>query len=197
MAARWWYLRRGIAWPALLGCCAAAGLLAGLLGRWPSSALVLLPAVLACCAAAAGFVHDEPAGAVVAVTPRGAGWRRTTRLAVVLLPLLAWGAVVVVRPGDLPLDRAGWWLVGGAAIALASGLAAWGSRRAVDRPGPALASVVALVVLSPVVVTGFVGWDSVYPLSGFTAGTWAVWLVVAALGAAAWCAGLANRPPRA
>ena len=188
MAARWWYLRRGVAWPALLGCCAATGALAGLLGRWPSSALVLLPAVLACCAAAAGFVHDEPAGAVVAVTPRGAGWRRTTRLAVVLVPVAAWGVVVVARPGDLPLDRAGWWLVGGAAIALTSGLAACRSRRAIDSPGPALASVVALVVLSPVVVTGFVGWESVYPISGFTAGTWAFWLVVGSCGLVAWWA---------
>ena len=192
MAARWWYLRRGVAWPALLGCCAVALVLAGLLGRWPSSVLVLLPAVLACCAAAAGFVFDEPAGAVVAVTPRGAGWRRTTRLAVVLVPLVAWSVVVVVRPGDLPLDRAGWWLVGGAAVVLTSGLAARGSRRGVDSPGAALASVVALVVLSPVVVTGFVGWDSVYPLSGFSAGTWAFWLVVGSGGMVAWWA--AARP---
>ena len=109
-----------------------------------------------------------------------------------LVPLVAWGVVVVVRPGDLPLDRAGWWLVGGAAIALSSGVAAWGSRRAVDSPGPALASVVALVVLSPVVVTGFVGWDSVYPLSGFSAGTWAFWLVVGSGGMVAWWA--AARP---
>jgi hypothetical protein len=192
MAQLWWYLRRGVAWPALLGCCAAAVVLTGAVSLWPSSAAVLLPAALACCAAAACFVYDERAGAVVAVTPRGAGWRRTARLAVVVLPLLVWAGIVLARPGDLPLHRSGWWLAGGATVVLTSGLAARASRRAVDAPGSVLASVAVLAVLSPVVVSGFLGWDSVYPASGFTTGTWAFWLVVASGGVVAWV--VAARP---
>lgn len=192
MAPRWWYLRRGITWPALLGCCVAALALAAALGRWPSTAVVLLPALLACCAAAAGFVFDERAGAVVAVTPRGGAWRRTARAGVVLLPLAVWCAVVLARPGDLPLDRSAWWAVGAATLALASGAAALASRREVDAPGSLLASVAAFAVLAPVVVSGFLGWESVYPLTGLPSGVWAFWAVVGSCGAAAWIA--AARP---
>lgn len=115
----------------------------------PSSAVVLLPSVLARCAAASAFVFDERATAVVAVTPRGAGWRRTARLAVAVMPLAGWSAIVLVRPGDLPLERPGWWLLGGATIAMTAGLAAWASRREVAAPSSALAAVVALAVISP------------------------------------------------
>ncbi|HEX5917514.1 MAG TPA: hypothetical protein VFY76_06640 [Nocardioides sp.] len=188
MAARWWYLRRGVAWPALLGCCVTALVVAALLERWPSTAVVLLPALLACCAAGAGFAFDEHAGAVVAVTPRGGAWRRTTRLGVVLLPLVVWGTVVLARPGDLPLDRWAWWAVGAATVALASGLAALAARREVDSPGSLLASVVAVVVLAPVVVTGFLGWESVYPVSDLPPGVWGFWVVVGAAGVAVWLA---------
>ena len=182
---RWWYLRRGVAWPALLGCATAAAVLAGALERWPSSALVLLPAMLGCCAASASFVFDEGAGAVVAVTPRGAGWRRTTRLLVVGVPLAAWGLVVSLRPGDLPLHRGGWWLAGAAAILLASGVAA-GAARERPSPGRLLASVVVLAAISPVVVCGFLGWPTVYPVAGFGSGAWTTWAVVAVAGTVAW-----------
>jgi len=192
MAPRWWYLRRGVAWPALLGCCGAALAVAAALGRWPSTGVVLLPALLACCAAGAGFVFDERAAAVVAVTPRGGGWRRTSRLLVALLPLAVWGSVVLARPGDLPLDRWAWWAVGVATLALVSGVAALASRREVDTPGSLLASVVAFTVLAPVVVTGFLGWESVYPLSELAPGVWVFWVAVGVGGAAAWAA--ATRP---
>jgi hypothetical protein len=192
MAPRWWYLRRGVAWPALLGCCGAALAVAAALGRWPSTAVVLLPALLACCAAGAGFVFDERAAAVVAVTPRGGGWRRTSRLVVALLPLTVWGSVVLARPGDLPLDRWAWWSVGMATLALVSGGAALASRREVDAPGSLLASVVAFAVLAPVVVTGFLGWESVYPLADLAPAVWGFWVAVGAGGAAAWAA--AARP---
>lgn len=192
MAPRWWYARRGVAWPALLGCCAAALALASALARWPATAVVLLPALLACCAAGAGFAFDERATAVVAVTPRGGAWRRTTRLGVALLPLAVWGAVVLARPGGLPLDRAAWWAVGAATVALASGVAALAARREVDAPGSLLASLVAFAVLAPVVVTGFLGWESVYPVSDLAPGVWGFWAVVGCGGVAAWL--VAARP---
>jgi hypothetical protein len=129
---------------------------------------------------------------VVTVTPRGGGWRRTSRLVVALLPLAVWGSVVLARPGDLPLDRWAWWAVGVATLALVSGVAALASRREVDTPGSLLASVVAFAVLAPVVVTGFLGWESVYPLSDLALGVWVFWGSVGAGGAAAWAA--AARP---
>jgi len=73
-----------------------------LLARWPDDAFLLAPALLACCAAAAAFAYDEDALAVVAVTPRGAGWRRANRLGVTLVPMSVWALVVALRPGDVP-----------------------------------------------------------------------------------------------
>lgn len=190
MSQRWWYLRRGVAWTALSGSAAAAAVVAGALEWWPAAAAVLLPALLGCCAAAAAFTFDEQATAVVAVTPRGAGWRRTARLTVVTLPLAGWSLVVLLRPGDLPLDRLDWWVLGGATIALTAGLAAWASRRDVAAPGSTLASLVAFAVLTPVVVTAFLGWDSVYPVDGLARGAWTFWSVVAGGAAIAWLAAL-------
>ncbi len=190
MTLPWWYLRRGIPWLALLGCCAAAVALAGVLARWPSTALLMLPVLLACCAAGAAFVFDERATAVVAVTPRGATWRRTARLAVAGVPLAVWSSVVLLRPGDLALQRSGWWLVGAATIALVAGTAALASRRQVAAPGSLLAAVVALAVIGPVIVTSFLGWESIYPVEGFPAAVRTFWWVVAAAGAIACLAAL-------
>ena len=190
MTLRWWYLSRGVPWPAVLIPCGGAALLVATLARWPSLALVLLPAVLACCAAAAAFVFDEQALSVVAVTPRGSAWRRTARLAVALVPLGVWGVVVLARPGDLPLERAGWWLIGGAGVVLAVGLAALASRREVPAPGATLAGAAALVAIAPVVVSGFLGWSSVYPFGDFAGGVWVFWLVLAGVGVSALGAGV-------
>lgn len=190
MTLRWWYLRRGVPWPAVLGCCAAAGLLAGFLAQWPTAALVLLPGILACCAAAASFVFDERPVLLVAVTPRGAAWRRTARLAVALVPLGVWAVVVLARPGDIPLDRGGWLLIGFAAVSLSVGATALASRLEVPSPGAMIAPVVALAAIAPVVVTAFLGWESVYPIGDLPRGVWALWLVVAGLGAfAGWVSG--------
>ena len=56
---RLWYLRRGVAWQPVLGCCAAAAVAAALLARWPSTAVLLLPLALAALAAGAAFLFDE------------------------------------------------------------------------------------------------------------------------------------------
>ena len=76
-----WYLRRAIPWMALLGCWPGP---CCWWSRWTSGrrrALVLLPGLVAACAAAAAFCFDEVSLPVVEVTPRGAAWRRTARLA--------------------------------------------------------------------------------------------------------------------
>lgn len=178
-----WYLRRAIPWMVLLGCCAGACVLVLALDRWPSTALVMLPALLASCAAAAAFCFDEAALEVVAVTPRGSTWRRTARLGVAGLPLLVWSGAIVVRPGDLPLDRAAWWLVGFASIVLTAGIAALLSHRAVPAPGSTVATAAVLAAISPVVVAPFFGWGSLYPVGGFGAGVLSFWLAVAGTGA--------------
>ncbi len=185
-----WYLGRAIPWMALLGCCAGAVAVAALLEHWPGSALLMLPALLACCTAAAAFVFDETSLAVVEVTPRGATWRRTARLAVVLVPLLVWGTAVQLRPGDLDLARSAYWFLGGAAVALAAGLAAMASRHAVPTPGAALAAGIALATLGPVIVTLFLDLDPIYPFGDFPTGVALLWTGVAAVGVACCAVGL-------
>ena len=192
MSARLWYLRRGVAWLPVLACCAGAAAIALLVVHWLDVAGVLAPAVLACCAGAAAYVYDEDALAVVAVTPRGANWRRTARLAVTLLPLSAWAVVVAVRPGDVAFVRPGWWLLGGATLVLVAGSAALASRRLVSTPGAVLAPVVALAAVAPVTLSGMFSWGSLYPIGNFPQAVRTVWLGVA-VGGAAVCA-VAFRP---
>ena len=185
-----WYLRRAVPWMPLLGCLGGALTLVVALDHWPSTAMILLPALVASCAAAAAFVFDEVSLSVVEVTPRGAVWRRTARLAMAAAPLLVWTSMVIVRPGDLPLSRGPWWLVGFATIGLTIGVAALASRHSIASPGGSLASVVVLVVISPVVVAAFLGWDSLYPVEDFASGVLAFWLAVAGAGALACVAAL-------
>jgi hypothetical protein len=158
--------------------------------RWPDSAGVLVPAVLACCAGAAAFVYDEAALPVVAVTPRGAGWRRSARLGVTLVPLSVWALVVALRPDDVPLARPGWWLLGAATVLLVVGSAALASRRLVSTPGALLAPVVAVAVIAPVTLSGMFQWGTLYPIGDFPDAVWTVWLVVAATAAGVCAAGL-------
>jgi hypothetical protein len=176
----------------VLGACGGAAVTALLLARWPDDAFLLAPALLACCAAAAAFVYDEDALPVVAVTPRGAGWRRTSRLGVALVPLSVWALVVELRPGDVLLWRPGWWLLGGATVLLVAGVAALASRRLVPTPGALLAPVVALVAVAPVTLSGMFSWGTLYPIEDFPDAVRTVWLGVA-LGAAVVCV-VALRP---
>lgn len=192
MTTRLWYLRRGVAWLPLLGSCGIATVLAVLLARWPDDAFLLAPAVLACCAAAAAFVFDEAALSVVAVTPRGAGWRRVNRLAVMVVPLAVWAVVVALRPSDTALSRPGWWMLGGATVLLVVGAAALASRRLVTTPGALLAPVVTLLAVAPVTVSWMFSWGSFYPIGDFPDPVRTIWLGVAASGSVV-CA-LALRP---
>jgi hypothetical protein len=176
----------------VLAACGAAGVTAVLLARWPDDAFLLAPALLACCAAAAAFAYDEDALPVVAVTPRGAGWRRVNRLVVTLVPLALWAVVVTLRPGDVQLSRPGWWLLGGATVLLVAGSAALASRRLVPTPGALLAPVVAVAAVAPVTLSGMFSWGTLYPIGDFPDPVRMVWLVVALSGALA-CA-VALRP---
>jgi hypothetical protein len=192
LSARLWYLRHGVAWLPVLGACGAAVTTAVLLAWWPDDAILLAPAVLACCAAAAAFVYDEDALPVVAVTPRGAAWRRANRLGVTLVPLSVWAVVVALRPGDVQLARPGWWLLGSATFLLVAGSAALASRRLVPTPGALLAPVVAVAAVAPVTLAGMFSWGSIYPIGDFPDAVRTVWLCVALSGSLA-CA-VALRP---
>ena len=119
-----WYLRRAIPWMALLGCCAAATPARrrpGPAGRTTRCG----PAPRA-----GGLLRRLPPPSpstrspspVVEVTPRGgdvASYGAPRRR--LSCPSLVWALVVAVRPGDLPLCAASWFLVGLAAIALTAG----------------------------------------------------------------------------
>jgi hypothetical protein len=164
---RLWYAGRGVPWIPLLACLALAAAAAAVGHRWPHAMMVLLPAALAACAAAAGFTFDEAALPVVAVTPRGAGWRRTTRLAVAVLPLLWWVGIVGTVPDVAEPDRLPWLVVGLACIGFATGVAALGNRRETASPGSAVAPLVAGLVLTPVVIGPVGGWPPVLPLGPF------------------------------
>lgn len=181
MTSPWWYLRRAVPWAALLGCCAVALLLAAAIARWPSSAAALLPAALGCCAAGGGFVFDEDAARVTAVTPRSR-WRLLLRCAAALVPLMVWAAIVWLRPGDLPLQRSGWWLVGAAVVVAAVGAAGVAARLDQAAPGSLVAATVGLVVFAPVVVGPLLGWPSPYPAEALTSGARTFWLCLAGTG---------------
>lgn len=179
-----WYARRGVSWVPLLACLFLVVVVALLLRQWPSSQFVLLPAALAVCAAATGFVFDESATAVVTVTPRGAGWRRTARCLVALLPASVWTAVMVTLDRqEIQVDRGDWLLAGLGCQLIALGAAALTSRRGVAAPGSAVASVLVLLVLAPLVVGPMAGWDPVLPLEPFPDWVTWFWFTTALLGA--------------
>ncbi len=193
---RLWYLRHGVAWLPLLGACGAAVVTALLIARWPDDAFLLAPALLACCAGAAAFAFDENALPVVAVTPRGAGWRGVNRLGVALVPLSVWALVVALRPGDVALWRPGWWLLGGATVLLVVGSAALASRRLVPTPGALLAPVVAVAAVAPVTLSGMFSWGTLYPIGDFPEPVRIAWLAVALAGVGVGAVALRPGPRR-
>lgn len=178
-----WYARRGISWLPLLACLFLVGVAAVLLQQWPSWQYVLLPVALACAAAATGFVFDESATSVVTVTPRGAGWRRTARCLVALLPAAAWAATVAtLNQQTIAADRSDWLLAGFGCQLVALGAAALASRHGIAAPGSGVASALVLLVLMPMVVGPMAGWEPVLPLGPFPDWVTAFWAAAALLG---------------
>ena len=87
-------LRAG-AWPAVLGVTGVAVVVGGCGAAFPAVATMLFPVCFALLAAAAAFTLDEPASAVVDVTPTGPARRTSIRAVALLAPLTA-GALVLL-----------------------------------------------------------------------------------------------------
>ena len=158
-------LRAG-AWPAVAGVTGAAVVVGGCGAAFPAAAAVLLPICLTLLAAAAAFTLDEPASAVVDVTPTGAA-RRTRIRAVALLAPLAAGVLVLLaasmRGLALPWTGAGLALGGNVLLGFAAACVA---RTRTGEPGAATGTAVVLVLMTPSLVPPVARWVRTFPAPG-------------------------------
>jgi hypothetical protein len=158
-------LRAG-AWPAVLGVTGVAVVVGGCAAAFPAAATTLFPVCFALLAAAAAFTLDEPASAVVDVTPTGPA-RRTSIRAVALLAPLAAGALVMLAAAlhRLPLP----WPAVGLALAgnvLLGFTAACVARTRTGEPGPAAGTAVVLVLMAPSLIPPVARWIRTFPAPG-------------------------------
>ena len=158
-------LRAG-AWRAVAGVTGLAVVAGGCGAAFPAAATVLFPICFALLAAAAAFTLDEPASAVVDVTPTGPA-RRTTIRAVALLAPLAAGALVLLaaalRGLALPWPAAGLALAGNVLLGFA---AACVGRTRTGEPGAAAGTAVVLVLMTPSLVPQVARWVRTFPAPG-------------------------------
>jgi hypothetical protein len=161
----------------------------------PEPSAPLLAMGLAGLAASAAFVLDEPAAAAVDAAPRGQFWRSTTRALLLVIPLAAGAAVLLVvgtlRDGGL---SEGGLLALGGLVAVAVAVAAV-ARRTRPAPGEWAGSAVALVAVALGLIEPFARWVVLLPDGPASVRAAAVWaaLVVLSLGTVAW----ATRDPLA
>ena len=158
-------LRAG-AWPAVAGLSGVAAVVGGCGAAFPAAATVMLPICFTLLAAAAAFTLDEPASAVVDVTPTGPV-RRTGIRAVALLAPLAVGALVMVaaavRGLALPWTAAGLALAGNVLLGFA---AACVVRTRTGEPGAAVGTAVVLVLMAPGLLPQVARWIRTFPAPG-------------------------------
>ena len=158
-------LRAG-AWPAVAGVSGVAVVVGGCGAAFPAAATMLLPICFALLAAAAAFTLDEPASAVVDVTPTGPA-RRTTIRAVALLAPLAVGALVLLaaamRGLALPWPATGLALAGNVLFGFTAACVA---RTRTGEPGAAAGTAVVLVLMAPILVPPVARWVRTFPGPG-------------------------------
>ncbi len=179
-------LLRAGAWPAVAGLSGVAVVVGGCGAAFPAAATMLFPICFALLAAAAAFTLDEPASAVVDVTPTGPA-RRTTIRAVALLAPLAAGALVMLAAAlhglALPWAAAGLALAGNVLLGFA---AACVVRTRTGEPGAAAGTAVVLVLMAPSLVPQVARWVRTFPAPGAGGPSpdhvW--WIVLAACAAA-------------
>lgn len=192
----WWYARRATPWSVQLVSLVLLGLVSASLHRWGPEAWLLLPLGLAIAASACGFLFDEDAAQVAAVTPRGGRWAPTIRIATSVVPLGAWALVAATLPEALAIDLAGWLLAGTAAGLLAVGVSALAHRLGVPRPGGQIASAVVLLVTMPLVLSPMLGWQPVFPSGDFPGWLTAMWAGIGGVGLTLLAGVLAADAPR-
>ena len=158
-------LRAG-AWPAVAGLSGVAAVAGGCGAAFPAAATALLPICFALLAAAAAFTLDEPASAVVDVTPTGPA-RRTTIRAVALLAPLAVGALVLLAAAGhgltLPWASAGLALAGNVLLGFAAACVA---RTRTGEPGATAGAAAVLVLMTPSLVPQVARWVRTFPAPG-------------------------------
>jgi hypothetical protein len=158
-------LRAG-AWSAIAGLSGVAVVVGGCGAAFPAAATMLFPVCFALLAAAAAFTLDEPASAVVDVTPTGPARRTQIRAVALLAPLTA-GALVMLatalRGLSLPWAAAGLALAGNVLLGFAAACVA---RTRTGEPGPAAATAVVLVLLAPILVPPVARWIRTFPAPG-------------------------------
>lgn len=142
-------LLRGAAWSAMAGLTAGA-VAVGALGVALSNSLrpALLATAFALLAAAAAFALEEPASALVDVTPTGRGRQVAVRALALALPLGAGLALILgttLRTGALSSGAMSLALVGNVLLGFAVATAA---RRSSGEPGALAAVGVALTLVS-------------------------------------------------
>jgi hypothetical protein len=157
-------LRAG-AWPAVLGVSGVAVAVGGCGAAFPA-ATMLFPVCFALLAAAAAFTLDEPASAVVDVTPTGPARRTAIRALALLAPLTAGTLVLLAAAGRglaLPWAAAGLALAGNVLVGFAAACVA---RTRTGEPGTAAGTAVVLVLMAPSLVPHLARWIRTFPAPG-------------------------------
>ena len=158
-------LLRAVAWPAVGGNTAVA-VITGAGGiAWPGGAQILLPISFALLAGAAAFVLDEPASAVVDVTPTGRGRRTAVRALVLLVPLGAGAGLVLagaLRAVTLPWPAVGLALAGSVLLGFAIACVA---RRYSGEPGTQASAAAAFVLIVPGFLPPLPRWIHMFPVT--------------------------------
>jgi hypothetical protein len=190
-------LRAG-AWPAVTGVTGVAVVVGGAGIAFPVAAALLFPVCFALLAAAAAFTLDEPASAVVDVTPTGPGRRAAVRALALTVPAGA-GTVLVLagalRGVALPWPSVGVALAGSVLLGFALACVA---RRRRGEPGAAAASAAAFVLIAPGLLPRVARLVHTFPST--TPEGWssdACWALLGGVCLAAIAAVLTERRPRA
>ena len=158
-------LRAG-AWPAVVGVSGVAVVVGGCAAVFAAAATTLLPVCFALLAAAAAFTLDEPASAVVDVTPTGPV-RRTRIRATALLAPLAVGALVMLaaamRGLALPWAAAGLALAGNVVLGFAVACVV---RTRTGEPGAAAGGLVFMTLAATYCLLGITTFPGHLPAAG-------------------------------
>ena len=171
-------LRAG-AWPAVLGVTGVAVAVGGCGAAFPAGATMLLPICFALLAAAAAFTLDEPASAVVDVTPAGLARRTSIRALALLAPLVAGTLVLLaaaMRGLALPWAAAGLALAGHVLLGFTAACLA---RTRTGEPGAVAGTAVVLALMAPSLVPHLARWIRTFPAPGGPSSDPVWWTILA------------------